>query len=170
MLTGDTRAVAGAIGAAVGIADIRAELLPAGKLAALAEARDRFGPVAMVGDGINDAPALAAADVGIAMGVAGSDMALDAAGIALLTDDLGAVPVALALAARTTRVIRQNIGLSVGVKLLALGLGAVGYVALWVAVLADMGTSLVVTGKWSSPPPPPAPHRHRLRPGRRGER
>lgn len=145
ILTGDTRVVAEAIARQVGADTVLAELLPHEKAEALAELRERYGPVVMVGDGVNDAPALAAADVGIAMGAAGTDVALETADIALMGDDLNGVAEALLLSRRTNLVIRQNIILSMGTKLLALALAAFGFVNLWVAVAADTGTSLVVT-------------------------
>ena len=145
VLTGDTPATGAAIAAAVGADEVRAELLPADKAAAVRELRDRYGPVVMVGDGVNDAPALAAADVGVAMGGRGTDVALETADIALMRDDLAGVATALTLSRRTTRVIRQNISLSLALKGVALALGALGFVDLWLAVAADMGTSLLVT-------------------------
>ena len=145
VLTGDNPQTAAVVGAQAGIDDVRAGLLPAQKVAAVAELRDRYGAVAMVGDGVNDAPALAAATLGIAMGAAGTDAALETADIALMGDDLGAVPDTIRLARRTTRVIWQNIVFSITVKALFLVLAPLGLVSLWLAVFADMGTSLLVT-------------------------
>jgi Zn2+/Cd2+-exporting ATPase len=145
ILTGDTRATGEAIARAVGADVVLAELLPEEKAAAVRELRDRYGPVVMVGDGVNDAPALATADVGIAMGAAGTDIALETADIALMGDDLNGVATALALSRRTGGVIEQNIVLSLATKGLALVLAALGFVNLWIAVAADMGTSLAVT-------------------------
>jgi Cd2+/Zn2+-exporting ATPase len=145
VLTGDTRAVGEAIARAAGADTVLAELLPEEKAAAVRELRDRFGPVVMVGDGVNDAPALAVADVGIAMGAAGTDVALETADIALMGDDLNGVAEALALSRRTSGIIRQNIATSLATKGIALVLAAFGIVNLWIAVAADMGTSLAVT-------------------------
>jgi Cd2+/Zn2+-exporting ATPase len=145
MLTGDNPETATVVGAQAGIDDVRAGLLPAQKVAAIAELRDRYGVVAMVGDGVNDAPALAAATLGIAMGAAGTDAALETADIALMGDDLSALPDTISLARRTTRVIWQNIVFSIVVKAIFLVLAPLGLVSLWLAVLADMGTSLLVT-------------------------
>jgi Cd2+/Zn2+-exporting ATPase len=145
VLTGDTRATGAAIARTVGADSVLAELLPEEKAAAVRDLRERYGPVVMVGDGVNDAPALATADVGIAMGAAGTDVALETADIALMGDDLNGVAEALELSRRTSGVIRQNIGLSLVTKLAALVLAAFGFVNLWIAVAADMGTSLAVT-------------------------
>ncbi|MGH2560186.1 MAG: heavy metal translocating P-type ATPase, partial [Thermomicrobiales bacterium] len=145
VLTGDNRATGNALAGEVGADEVRAELLPAEKASAVADLRARYGPVAMIGDGVNDAPALASADVGIAMGGAGTDVALETADLVLMRDDLGSVADAISLARRTERVIRQNISLSLAIKVLALVLGAFGVVNLWTAVAADMGTSLLVT-------------------------
>jgi Zn2+/Cd2+-exporting ATPase len=146
MLTGDNRRTADAIGAALGVDEWRAEQLPADKVAAVADLRRRWGPVAMVGDGVNDAPALAAADIGIAMGAAGSDAALETADVALMADDLMAVPYFLQLGRQTVRNIRANIALALGLKALFLGLAVAGLATLWMAVAADMGASLLVIG------------------------
>jgi Cd2+/Zn2+-exporting ATPase len=145
MLTGDRQAVATSIGQDAGVDEVRAELLPGEKLDAIADLRQSYGHVAMIGDGVNDAPALAAADVGVAMGMAGSDVALESADLTLMQDDLGALRRLHDLSRRTRQVIRQNVALSLVTKLLALGLGALGFVSLWIAVLVDVGTSLIVT-------------------------
>ena len=145
LLTGDTAATARAVGQAAGITDIRAEQLPADKLDAVRGLRDTYGNVGMVGDGINDAPAMAAADTAFAMGRGGTDVALDVAQIALLRNDLSAVSGVIKLSRRTTAIIRQNIGLSLVVKAAALVLAVVGIANLWIAVAADVGTSLLVT-------------------------
>jgi Cd2+/Zn2+-exporting ATPase len=145
VLTGDTRATGEAIARAVGADAVRAELLPEEKAAAVRELRERYGPVVMVGDGVNDAPALALADVGIAMGAAGTDVALETADIALMGDDLNGIAEVLALSRRTSGVIQQNIGLSLATKLLALVLAAFGFLSLWIAVAADTGTAIAVT-------------------------
>jgi Cd2+/Zn2+-exporting ATPase len=146
MLTGDNPETAAAVAAEAGVTDVHAGLLPEQKVAAVAALRDRAGAVAMVGDGVNDAPALAAATLGIAMGAAGTDAALETADIALMGDDLSAIPETIRLARRTTRVIWQNIVFSIVVKAIFLVLAPLGLVSLWLAVLADMGTSLLVTG------------------------
>lgn len=145
VLTGDTLATGEAIGRAVGADTVLAELLPEEKAAAVRALRERYGPVAMVGDGVNDAPALATADVGIAMGAAGTDVAIETADIALMGDDLNGVAVVLDLSRRTGTVIRQNIAFALFTKLLALVLAAFGIVNLWIAVATDMGASLAVT-------------------------
>ncbi len=145
VLTGDTRATGEAIARAVGADSVLAELLPEEKAAAVQALRERYGPVVMVGDGVNDAPALATADVGIAMGAAGTDVALETADIALMGDDLNGVAEALLLSRRTTGVIKQNVAFSMLTKLLALVLAAFGFVTLWLAVATDMGASLAVT-------------------------
>jgi Cd2+/Zn2+-exporting ATPase len=145
VLTGDTRASGEAIARAVGADEALAELLPQDKAAAVVSLRERYGPVVMVGDGVNDAPALAAADVGVAMGAAGTDVALETADIALMGDDLNGLADALILSRRTSRVIKQNVTFSFLIKLLALVLAVFGFVSLWIAVLADVGASLIVT-------------------------
>jgi Cd2+/Zn2+-exporting ATPase len=147
MLTGDNERTARAIAGEVGVDDYRAELLPEEKVEAVEKLRQDHGGVAMVGDGINDAPALATATVGIAMGAAGSDTALETADVALLSDDLGKLPYLYELAGRADGVIRGNIWASLAAKaLLAAGV-PFGLVPIWLAVLAgDAGMTAAVTG------------------------
>ncbi len=145
LLTGDNAGTAEQVGRAAGLDEVRAGLLPEDKVAAVRELRSRFGQVAMVGDGINDAPALAAANVGVAMGVAGSDAALETADVALMSDDLRKVAHAVGLGRRTVATIRANVVFSLVVKLLALVLIFPGWLTLWLAVLSDTGAALVVT-------------------------
>lgn len=144
MLTGDRAIVANSVAATTGVDEVRANLLPDQKSQAIASLRS-LGSVAMVGDGVNDAPALAAADVGIAMGIGGSDVALESADVALMRDDLSSLPSLVDLAHRTLVIIRQNVALSMLTKVLALGLAGFGFVNLWIAVLVDVGTSVAVT-------------------------
>ncbi len=145
MLTGDNRAAAEAVAAQTGVDAVEAGLMPADKIDAVRRLREAYGAVAMVGDGVNDAPALAAASLGVAMGAAGTDAALQTADIALMGDDLATLPEIVALARRTQRVIRQNIALSIAIKAVFLVLAPLGLTSLWLAVFADMGTSLLVT-------------------------
>ena len=146
MLTGDQQAAARAFGHATGVDEVRAELLPEDKLAAVGELRARHGVVAMVGDGVNDAPALAAADVGIAMGAAGTDVALETADVALMADELGKIAYAVRLSRATARNIRANIAFSIALKGAFLAMAVAGVATLWMAVAADMGASLLVIG------------------------
>ncbi len=143
MLTGDNRSVAESIARTLGIDSVFAELLPAQKLEKIHELQ-RGGKVAMVGDGVNDAPALAAADVGIAMGTAGSDTAIETADIALMGDDLRKLAFLKRLSIMTVRIVRQNIALSIGIKLVFLALAVPGYATLWMAITADEGAALLV--------------------------
>ena len=145
MLTGDNRAAAEAIAAHTGVDETRAELLPEDKVAAVRELLAEHGAVAMVGDGVNDAPALATATVGIAMGGAGTDTALETADIALMADDLGKLPFTVRLSRATLSMIRQNIAFSLAVKLVAVVLVFPGWLTLWLAILSDMGATLIVT-------------------------
>ncbi len=145
MLTGDNAAAGAAVAQAVGADEVRAALLPADKLQAVHDLQARYGPVAMVGDGVNDTPSLAAASVGIAMGAAGSAQALETADIALMSDDLAQLPWLLRLSHRTARVLRQNITLSLALKLAFVVLALGGWATLWAAVLADTGAALLVT-------------------------
>ncbi|MFN2446285.1 MAG: heavy metal translocating P-type ATPase [Vicinamibacterales bacterium] len=144
MLTGDHEATARAVGARLNVDDVRAGLLPEDKVAAVRAIRAQVGAVAMIGDGVNDAPALAAADVGIAMGAMGSAAALETADIALMTDELSKVTYALRLSRATVRNIRANIAISLALKVIFLLLAVSGLASLWMAVVADTGTSLIV--------------------------
>jgi Cd2+/Zn2+-exporting ATPase len=145
MLTGDNERTAGAIAREVGVDEYYAGLLPADKLAAVERITKERGPVAMVGDGVNDAPALAASEVGIAMGVSGTDAALEVADVALMSDDLSRLNYALLLSRRTLSTIQANVAASLLVKAVALALAALGMLPLWGAIFADMGVSLLVT-------------------------
>ncbi|PSP54927.1 cadmium-translocating P-type ATPase [Halobacteriales archaeon QS_1_67_19] len=147
MLTGDNEETARAVAERVGVDDVRAELLPEAKVAAVERLADEHGTVAMVGDGVNDAPALAAATVGVAMGAAGTDTAIETADIALLGDDLRTVPYLYRLSRTANGVIRQNIWSSLAVKaVLAIG-APLGLVSVAMAIIVgDMGMSLAVTG------------------------
>jgi Cd2+/Zn2+-exporting ATPase len=145
MLTGDNERTAAAVAAHAGVTEFRARLLPEDKVDAIAELRELYGPVAMVGDGVNDAPALAAADLGIAMGAAGSDTALETADIALLAPDLRSLPGFFSLGRRAVSTIKANVVFSIVTKAAVLLLAAFGMATLWMAVFADMGVSLLVT-------------------------
>ncbi|HET9704716.1 MAG TPA: heavy metal translocating P-type ATPase [Vicinamibacterales bacterium] len=144
MLTGDHEAAARATGSQVGMDDVRAAQMPEDKVSAVEELRHAHGAVAMVGDGVNDAPALAAADVGIVMGAMGSDAALETADIALMTDELPKVPYTIRLSHATLANIRANVALSIGLKLVFVILAVSGVATLWMAVLADTGASALV--------------------------
>jgi Cd2+/Zn2+-exporting ATPase len=144
MLTGDTRATADAIARDIGVTDVRAELMPDDKVTAVGDLRRRYGVVAMVGDGVNDAPALASADVGIAMGVAGSDAALETADVALMTDELLKIPYAIRLSRATVRNIKANLAISAAMKAAFVVAALAGVATLWMAVVADTGASVIV--------------------------
>jgi Cd2+/Zn2+-exporting ATPase len=143
MITGDNKGTAEAIAKQLDL-DYRAELLPQDKVNAMEELVRRHGAVAMVGDGVNDAPAMAASTIGVAMGTAGTDAALETADIALMADDLLKLPFAICLSRKTLAVIKQNITLSIAIKLVFLALAIPGVATLWMAVFADMGASLLV--------------------------
>jgi Cd2+/Zn2+-exporting ATPase len=144
MLTGDHHGTAAGVARELGIDEVRAELLPEDKVRAVRDLREAYGVVAMVGDGVNDAPALAAADVGIAMGAAGTDAALETADIALMTDDLLKIPFTVRLSRATLRNIKVNVAISLSLKAIFLVMAVAGVATLWMAVLADMGASLFV--------------------------
>lgn len=144
MLTGDARRVAEGVGAEVGVDEIHAELLPEDKLAAIAALQRAGHVVAMVGDGVNDAPALATADIGVAMGAAGTGVAIETADIALMQDDLLKLPQALGLARRTVRVMHQNIALAVLTVLALLAGVFAGGVTMAVGMLIHEASVLLV--------------------------
>ena len=145
MLTGDNAAVARAIADKIGVEDVRADLLPEDKVAAVGDLLAKYETVAMIGDGINDTPALARASVGVAMGGAGSAQALETADVALMGDDLSGLSFVLRLARFARRLIVQNIAASVGIKIAFVLLALFGATSLWLAILADVGMLLVVT-------------------------
>ena len=146
MLTGDNLATAQAVGREAGIDDARGGLLPDDKLAAIQQIRARYGPTAMTGDGINDAPALARADIGFAMGAAGTDTAVEAADVVIMNDNLGRIAETIQLSRRTHAVLWQNITLALGIKSVFFVLAVFGSATMWMAVFADMGASLLVVG------------------------
>ena len=144
MLTGDNDRTARAVAAEVDIDEVRAELLPEDKVAAITELVTTHDMVAMIGDGVNDAPAMARAHYGIAMGAVGSDAAIETADIALMTDDIGKVPWLIGHSRRTMSIIHQNIGVSLATKAVFVGLTAFGMASMWGAIAADVGVSLLV--------------------------
>ena len=146
MLTGDNTATARAVAREAGIDDARGGLLPEDKLSAIKEMRQRYGATAMAGDGINDAPALAQADIGFAMGGAGTDTAMEAADVVIMNDDLGRIAETIRLSRKTHSVLLQNITLALGIKLVFFVLAVFGSATMWMAVFADMGASLLVVG------------------------
>ncbi len=144
MLTGDNEGTAKAIAKEAGIDEVHAELLPEDKVAAVERLVEKYGYVAMIGDGVNDAPALARASLGLAMGAAGSDAAIETADIALMSDDLSKLPWLIHHSRRTLSIIRQNIVFSLAIKVLFVILTFAGFASLWAAIAADMGASLLV--------------------------
>jgi len=144
LITGDNNDSATAVGRAIGADEIYAELLPWEKADKVRMLQAKYGHVAMVGDGVNDAPALASGDIGIAMGAAGSDSALETADVALMSDDLLKIPWLIRLSRKTRGIIIQNIGLAITVKFVFVTLATLGMATLWMAVFADMGISLLV--------------------------
>jgi Cd2+/Zn2+-exporting ATPase len=144
MLTGDNEGTARTIAKQAGIDEVHSDLLPADKVAVMESLVQKYGVVAMVGDGVNDAPAMARSSLGIAMGAIGSDAAIEAADIALMSDDLHQLPWLIAHSRRTVSIIRQNITLSLAVKFVFVVLALSGHASLWAAIAADMGVSLLV--------------------------
>ncbi len=145
MLTGDNSGTAKAIADKIGIDDYKAELLPEDKVNAIKSLLNEYGQVAMVGDGINDAPALATATCGIAMGAMGTDAALETADIALMSDEIEKIPWLIYKSRNTLKIIKQNIAFSLGLKLLFITLTLFGLASLWMAIAADTGATLLVT-------------------------
>lgn len=143
MLTGDNQSTAETIAAQAGIAKVRGDLLPADKLMAIRELR-ALGPTAMIGDGINDAPALTESDIGIAMGAAGTDVAIESADVVIMNDDLRRIPELMRLSQRTHSILWQNIAIALGIKAVFLYLAIFDSASMWMAVFADMGASLLV--------------------------
>ena len=144
MLTGDHEGVARAIGTEIGVDEVRAGLHPEEKVAAIRELAARWGGLAMVGDGVNDAPALATAAVGIAMGGAGTDVALDTADVVLMRDELRGIPFSLWLARRSRRVVVQSLSFAFGVIGVLVISTLVGVLPLWLAVVCHEGSTLLV--------------------------
>jgi Cd2+/Zn2+-exporting ATPase len=144
MLTGDNEKTARIIAQKAGIDEVHAGLLPEDKVAVVDALVSKYGRVAMVGDGVNDAPAMGRASLGIAMGAVGSDAAIETADIALMSDDLSRLPWLMRHARRTLTIIRQNIAFALGVKVLFVGMTFLGAASLWAAIAADMGASLLV--------------------------
>jgi Cd2+/Zn2+-exporting ATPase len=144
LLTGDNTGTAAAVARLLRVDELKAELLPEDKHSVVKELQSRWGSVAMVGDGINDAPALAAADIGIAMGGIGSDTALETADVVLMADNIAKVPFGISLGRKALRVIKQNVTLALAIKGVFLTLGVFGLSSLWLAILADDGATLAV--------------------------
>ena len=149
MLTGDTKEVGEAVAAQLGLDEVHTQLLPGDKVnqvEALMKNTSPKGTLAFVGDGINDAPVLSRADVGIAMGAYGSDAAIESADVVLMDDSPAKVAKAIAIARHTLGIVRQNIAFALGVKALFFALTLAGHTSMWMAVFADVGTALIVVG------------------------
>lgn len=146
MLSGDNERTVKSISSKVGIDEAKSNLLPEDKIREIQELTKKYRYVGMIGDGVNDAPAMAAATIGIAMGKVGSDAAIETADVTLMQDDLSQVAHAIILGRRTVRIIQFNISFSIGVKAVFLGLATFGATSLWLAILADTGATLLVIG------------------------
>lgn len=144
MLTGDAESVAKKIASEVEVTDYYAQLLPEDKVEIARRLRQEYGSIATVGDGINDAPVLAASNVGIALGTAGNDIAIEAADVALVGSDLVAVPYLIRLGRKVVWKLKTNIGIALALKFLMIGLGSLGLIPLWFAVIGDDGVTLLV--------------------------
>src|SRR5215475_3172717 len=144
MLSGDNQRTVNAIANQAGIDEAHGDLLPDQKIERIRALLAEHKQVAMIGDGVNDAPAMAAATIGIAMGAAGTDTAIETADIALMKDDLGKIAETVALGRRTVRIIQFNIAFTIVVKIVFLVLAVLGYTSLWLAIAADTGATLVV--------------------------
>ena len=145
MLSGDNEELASKVGEIVGLDLVYGNLLPQDKVAKLEEIIDRkkSGKVVFVGDGVNDAPVLARSDIGIAMGGLGSDAAIEASDIVIMTDEISKIPMAIAIAKKTNSIVKQNIIFALLVKVIVLSLGAFGVATMWEAVFADVGVSIL---------------------------
>ena len=143
MLTGDTVSCAEAIARQTGIEEYYAKLLPEDKVEKLEKIREQYGPVLFVGDGINDAPVLSRADIGIAMGALGSDAAIEAADIVLMDDDPLKIVKAIKISQKCIRIVYQNIYFAIGIKVICLALSAVGIANMWLAIFADVGVMVL---------------------------
>lgn len=143
MLTGDVKAAAEAAARNVGISEVYSQLLPTDKYMAVGELIDSGVGCVFVGDGINDAPSLALADVGIAMGASGADSAIESADVVIMSDNLNRIPDAIAIAEKTLKIAKENIIFALGIKAVVLVLGALGYVNMWLAVFADVGVAMI---------------------------
>jgi Cd2+/Zn2+-exporting ATPase len=145
MLTGDTEKAAARFAKELGVSEYRAELLPADKVSELEKLMEGMGTtkIAFVGDGINDAPVLARADIGIAMGAMGSDAAIEAADIVLMDDDPAKISLAMRITKKTLKIVHQNIIFAITVKVLCLILGALGIANMWIAIFADVGVMII---------------------------
>jgi Cd2+/Zn2+-exporting ATPase len=165
MLTGDNQSVGDAVGRLVGVDEVRASLMPEMKIEAVRGLLASHGTVAMVGDGVNDAPALAAATVGIAMGKSGTDVALEAADVALMSDDLMRLPVAVGISRASRSIVRQNVTISMGMVFVLIPLAVAGAIPVWLAVVMHEGSTVAVVlnslrllGYRAAPPAGRAPH------------